>query len=514
MATELAPASTAAAAQPPGFQPRDRSLFDRALTRAAGAALIPGNNAAVLKDAAENYPAWLEEIGRARHKIYFESYFIVEDEVGRAFAAALSERARAGVRVRLIYDWLGSFGKASRKFWRSLAEAGVEVRRFNPPRLTRPFDWLHRDHRKVLVIDGRVGFVTGLCVGKMWTGDPATGKAPWRDTGMGLTGPALHEIERAFAQVWAHTGPALPAEEITPVEAIAKTGDIGMRIVANAPGAASLFRVDQLVAAAARKTLWLTDAYFAGVAPYVQALRAAALDGVDVRLLVPGASDIPVLQPLSHAGFRPLLEAGVRVFEWKGTMLHAKTGVADRYWSRVGSTNLNIASWLGNYELDTVIEDEWFAGEMEKLFLQDLESTREIVLRPRGRRFREQRPRDIAGPVSREAAARHGRGSASRAAMGALQIGRSVGAALSDQRLLAPTESRMVAVAGTLLLLIGFVGFVWPAVIAYPLALLVTWIAVAFLLRAQELRRERRQRGLPATRVGHADSTTGRPPGE
>jgi cardiolipin synthase len=291
-------------------------------------------------------------------------------------------------------------------------------------------------------------------------------------------------------------------------------GDVGLRIVANAPGAAALFRVDQLVAGAARKTLWLTDAYFAGFAPYVQALRAAALDGVDVRLLVPGASDIPILRPLSHAGFRPLLEAGVRVFEWKGTMLHAKTGVADGYWSRVGSSNLNIASWLGNYELDTVVEDERFAGAMEKLFLDDLACAREIVLRPRGRRLRDALARDRAAAVNREAAAMRSRGSASRAAMGALRIGRSVGAALSDQRLLAPTEARMIATAGALLLLIGIVGFAWPAVIAWPIAILVTWIALAFLLRARELRRERRQRGLPATRVGHADSAPGSQPGE
>ena len=116
-----------------------------------------------------------------------------------------------------------------------------------------------------------------------------------------------------------------------------------------------------MIAAMARRTLWLTDAYFVGIAPYVQALRAAALDGVDVRLLVPGASDIPVISPLSRSGYRPLLEAGIRVFEWNGPMLHAKTAVADCRWARVGSSNLNIASWISNYELDMAIEDEDFA---------------------------------------------------------------------------------------------------------------------------------------------------------
>ena len=128
---------------------------------------------------------------------------------------------------------------------------------------------------------------------------------------------------------------------------------------------AALYRLDQIIATAAKRTLFLTDAYFVGVAPYVQALRAAALDGVDVRLLVPGSSDIPWLMPLTRAGYRPLLEAGVRVFEWNGSMMHAKTAVADARWARVGSSNMNIASWMGNYELDVAVDDVRFGKAME-----------------------------------------------------------------------------------------------------------------------------------------------------
>ena len=147
-----------------------------------------------------------------------------------------------------------------------------------------------------------------------------------------------------------------------------------------------LLRLDQTVAGAARQTLWLTDAYFAAPPSYVQALRAAAMDGVDVRLLIPGSSDIPALQPVSRAGFRSLLDAGIRIFEWKGPMLHAKTAVSDGRWSRVGSTNLNVASWLGNYELDVVLDDAPFAEQMEQMFLEDLENSTELVLA--GRRLR------------------------------------------------------------------------------------------------------------------------------
>src|SRR4029079_1954841 len=128
-------------------------------------------------------------------------------------------------------------------------------------------------------------------------------------------------------------------------------GDTAIRVIGTAPNLAGIYRLDLLISAMAPKRLWLTDAYFARPAAYVHALRSAARDGVDVRLLVPGGSDLPWLRPLTTAGYRPLLEAGVRVFEWNGSMLHAKTAVADDRWSRVGSTNLNMASWLTNFEL-------------------------------------------------------------------------------------------------------------------------------------------------------------------
>jgi len=481
----------------------ESALLARAFTRAAGAPLVPGNAVRLLQDAAENYPAWLAAIRSAQHRVYFENYFIADDECGAGFAAALSERARAGVKVRLIHDWMGSYAKASRRFWRSMSEAGVEVRSFNPPRLSRPFNWLHRDHRKMLAVDGRIGFVTGLCVGQMWAGNPARGLDPWRDTGIEVQGPALHDVEQAFANVWQTMGPPIAADECGPRETFATAGDVAVRIVANAPGTTGLFRLDQLIAAAARRTLWLTDAYFAGIPPYVQALRAAALDGVDVRLLVPGASDIPLLRPLSQAGYRPLLEAGVRVFEWKGSMLHAKTAVADGAWARVGSSNLNVASWIGNYELDAVIENEAFAAEMERTYLTDLEYATEIVLQPRRRRIDEPKRGGSAKPRLQGMGVGIGAasGSASRATAGALRIGRTVGAALSEQRVMAPNEARVIGIVGVLLLGVVVAALLWPLVVAIPVAFVCGWLSLALLLRAYALRRERRARSLPRTRV-------------
>ncbi len=461
-----------------------RALADQAFSRAAGAPLVEGNDVRLLKDARENYPAWLNAIGSAKRHVHFESFIIHEDDTGRKFGDALIGKAREGVPVRIIYDWVGGLGKVSRRFWNQLRAGGVEVRCYNPPRLDSPLGWLSRDHRKMLSVDGRVGYVTGLCVGRMWEGVPEKKIEPWRDTGIEVRGPALADVEQAFAQVWAMTGEPIPEGDLPPRDEIPRAGDISLRIVASVPATAGLFRLDQLVAALARKRLWLTDAYYAGTTPYVQALRAAAKDGVDVRLLVPNATDIPLLKPLSRAGYRPLLEAGVRVFEWNGTMLHSKTAVADGHWARVGSTNLNIASWLGNCELDAVVEDESFARAMEEMYLEDLTNATEVVLDAKRKVCVPGAPPYLRPVMS------GGGGSAGRAAAAAVRLGNTVGAAFTGRRVLGPVESRLTAAAGALFLLIAALFAFFPRLLAYPLFIVFAWLGVALLLRGYKLRRE------------------------
>ena len=466
------------------------SIFaEQAFWRAAGARLIPGNSALILKDATENYPAWLEAIESARRTIHFECYIIHEDEQGQVFADALAKKARDGVRVRLIYDWMGAFNSTSNKFWRWLLRAGIEARCFNPPRFDSPFGWLCRDHRKMLSIDGRVGFVSGLCVGLMWVGDPRAGIEPWRDTGIEIKGPAVAELERAFAQMWAACGPPIPYEEfLDSVRTGPESGDVALRIVASQPNSAGLYRLDQMIAAAARETLWLTDAYFAGTTPYVQALSAASRDGVDVRLLVPQATDIPVMRALSRSGYRPLLESGVRVYEWNGPMMHAKTAVADGQWARIGSTNLNPASWVNNWELDVVIEDARIGEEMEQMFLDDLENATEMVLTVERRLAPASKPERRHG--LHRLRERIGGGSSSRAAAGAVQIGRTVGAAITNRRPLGPAEARIMGASGLLLLAASVIAVLWPRVVSWPLAVIGVWVAVSAFIRAFHLRRE------------------------
>jgi cardiolipin synthase A/B len=470
------------------------SIFaEQAFWRAAGARLIPGNSARILKDATENYPAWLEAIESARHTIHFECYIIHEDEQGLVFADALVRKARDGVHVRLIYDWMGAFNSTSNRFWKRMREAGIETRCFNPPRFDSPFGWLGRDHRKMLAIDGRLGFVSGLCVGLMWVGDPQSGVEPWRDTGIEIRGPAVAELERAFAQMWAICGEPIPMEEFPHVWAEQGAGDVALRIVASLPNLAGIYRLDQIVAAAASDTLWLTDAYFAGTTPYIQALSAASRDGVDVRLLVPQASDIPVMRALSRTGYRPLLESGVRVYEWNGPMIHAKTAVADGRWARIGSTNLNPVSWVNNWELDVVIEDARIGEEMEQMFLDDLENATEMVLTverrlaPASKPERRRRPHRLRPSV--------GGGSSSRAAAGAIQIGRTVSAAITNRRALGPAEARIMAAAGALLVAASVIAVLWPRVVSFPLAVIGVWVAVSAFIRAFHLRREGKRKG-------------------
>ncbi len=469
-----------------GVEAGARELADQAFSRSAGAPLIAGNHVRLLKDAGENYPAWLEAIAAARTRMAGGIYIIADDEVGNSFADALIERAQAGVVVRVIYDWLGVFRKASRGFWARLRAGGVQVRCYNPPRIESPLGWISRDHRKLLVVDGEVGFISGLCVARMWTGDAARDIPPWRDTGVEIRGPAILDMERAFARSWALLGEPVPEKEIRAAADQARAGDISVRVVASDPATSGTFRLDQLVVAFARHRVWLTDAYYLGAPTYVQALVTSARDGVDVRMLFTRASDIPLLKVMSRVGYRALLEAGVRIFEWNGSLLHAKTAVVDSRWARVGSTNLNFASWSGNCELDAVIEDEGFARQMEEMYLADLSNSTEVVLEGK-RKLRKTHAGAISSPERK--------GRAGRAAAGAVRIGNVLGAALANRRVIEPIETRLLAWTGLGLLVLAVLFVVFPRGFAYPAGLILAWLALALLYRGYRLHRGRKRGG-------------------
>ncbi len=467
-----------------------RPLAEQALSRAAGAPLSTGNAVDLLIDARANFDAWLAAIAGARERILFGNYIFRNDATGREFVAALAARARAGVTVCVLYDWLGCLGQSRAGFWQPLRAAGGQVRCYNPFDPASPFAWINRDHRKLLVVDREVGFVSGVCVSGAWLGDPARRRDPWRDTGVALRGPAVADIERAFTQTWASLGTPLAGPARVDSATIAPAGTVALRVIATEPSTAGTYRMDQLIAALAHQRLWLTDAYFVGAAPYLSALIQAARDGVDVRLLVPGASDIPLVAALSRTGYRALLDQGIRVFEWKGSMLHAKTAVADDRWARVGSTNLNLASWLGNCEIDIAVEDAGFAQRMAAQYADDLDHATEIVLSTHHR----------ARPATRPPHhGLRGHGSAGRSAVGALRMATTLGAALRNRRVLSDTETRPLLGGAALLGVVAAIGAWWPRVLAWPLAALALWTAVSLALRWARLRRHRRRQRPPTT---------------
>jgi cardiolipin synthase len=458
--------------------------MERAFSRIADSDLRQGNAVRLLKDSKENYPAWLEAIRSARAVIHFENFIIANDETGRRFAEALMERARAGVKVRVLYDWLGSSFRALPAFWRRLREAGVEARVFNPPRLTDPF-WIRRNHRKLITVDGRVGFVSGLCVSDSWEGGREG--EPWRDTGISVEGPIVADLDSAFAESWMLAGmQPIPKSDLPAADAIPHAGNTAARLISGEPGMFRAYRVDQFIAATAQRNLWLTDAYFVATTSYVQALGEAARDGVDVRLLVPGSSDVPALQPIVRAGYRSLIEAGIRVFEWNGSMLHAKTAVVDGRWARVGSTNLNFASWATNWELDVIVEDARFAETMEAMYLEDLANATEIVpgwqsRRRRARKMRSRRSHRLK------------RGGVRRLAAGALALSSSIGKAMGSRSLTA-TETSSIVIIGCALLALALLIAIVPALIIAPIVIGLIWFGLALLIRAFRLKRRVRLR--------------------
>ncbi len=465
-----------------------RLLAEQALSRAAGAPLVSGNAVQLLIDAQSHYDAWLAAIRGAQTRVLLENYIIRDDEIGRTFLDALVERARDGVFVAVIVDWMGCLGQSGSAFWKPLREAGGDVRVFNPPQFGRSLGWMSRDHRKQLVVDGRQGFLSGVCISAKWLGNPKKNVPPWRDTGVSVRGPAVAELEAAFADSWTAAGASpLVFEPLLDNE---PAGSVALRVIATQPAMAGMYRLDQMIAALARRSLWLTDAYFVGIAPYVQALCAAARDGVDVRLLVPGTSDLPVVANMSRSGYRLLLKAGIRVFEWNGSMLHAKTAVADGQWARVGSSNLNIASWLNNREIDVAVEDADFAAQLARQYEKDLENATEIVLAPR--RYR--RGERVRSSDARPHHPRHMGGSSSRAAAGALRIANSMGAALTERRVLGDTEAGTLLGTASLLALLAIVAVVWPAVVGWPIGALAAWFAINTGIRAWQLRRRQQNR--------------------
>lgn len=354
------------------------SPLERALDRACGGRAIPGNRLRHLADGPSTFALMAEAIDAARRLVHVENYIIRDDATGRRFAERLGAAARRGLAVRVLYDAFGCRG-TPRAFWRRLREAGVETRAFNPVNPLRPVRSLRRDHRKYVGVDGARAVVGGLCIGDEWAGDPGRHRLPWRDTAVDVCGPAAAAIDLTFERLWRLAGGEIPDRdrrgEAEPC------GEASVRAVEGLPGRLRIYRAFELLVAGASHRVWITEAYLIAPTPLVAGLIAAARDGVDVRLLLPGKSDIPALRAFTRVGYRELLQAGARIWEWRGPMLHAKTVLADQGWLKVGSSNLNPSSLLTNYELDLLANDPDLTEEAAHQFRRDLTHATEVILR-------------------------------------------------------------------------------------------------------------------------------------
>lgn len=356
------------------------SLLEQLRIRAGGMPVGGRNRIEILNDAAENFPAWLAALQSAQRFILIEMYIFADNEFGQEVLSLLLDKQRQGVQVVLVYDWIGSLPQWLKRVFRPLQQAGALVVAYNRIGLASGLGLLSRNHRKSFVIDGHTAFVSGLCISSAWLGDAAKQIAPWRDTGVKIEGEAVSAVMAAMADTLQSQGHKLPEGIWAQPLPDDFSGCQRAGIVATTPNDNNMMRLDLNALALCNHHLWLTDAYFMPTRLYTQALINAAYAGVDVRILVPKTSDIRWIARVSRTRYRELLQAGVRVFEWNGTMIHAKSAIADGLWARVGSTNLNFASWHLNRELDVVIEEPELVAQMEQQFLRDLCQATEIVL--------------------------------------------------------------------------------------------------------------------------------------
>ena len=359
----------------------------RALWRIAAADVSSGNRVALLRNGVEAFGAMLEMIESARETVEFEQYIYRTDETGRRFRDALVSAARRGVRVRVLIDWVGSV-RTPGSFFNPIRDAGGEIRIFNPLGFRAWLGLLPRDHRKLLVTDRAAGVTGGMGIGDQWRrGLLRKRSSPWRDTAVRISGPAALDMSESFERMWERAGGERRMKRRGVRVPRATHLDPGLDppslvgIVEGEPGRLRISRALQMQALGAERTIWIASAYFAPAWGEAEALAGAARDGVDVRVLVPSRYDHPWLRVLLEPFIHRLIGSGVRLWEWRGEMMHAKTSVVDGRWVRVGSTDFNALGVAINFELDAVIEDRSLGEQAETMFLEDLERAREIFVR-------------------------------------------------------------------------------------------------------------------------------------
>jgi cardiolipin synthase A/B len=364
---------------------------------------VEGNQLCLLRNGAAAYPEMLAAIAAAEQQILLEMYWFDSDSVGRKFAAALRAAAQRGVEVAIIFDAVGSV-TASAEMFAELTRAGAQVIEYNPiapwkrrfrlSRLTR------RDHRKILVVDGKIGFTGGINIADFWL-PLEEGGAGWRDDMVRIDGPAVAGLSDCFARVWGR----LRGHKLRVPEALRQSPAPERARRAHTPAVRVLgqrfLRTQREISRAylhylrrAERRIFIANSYFVPDGRVLRALARAARRGVDVRIIVPGQSDVDIVRHASRAVWGRLLRAGVRIFEWEESVLHAKTAVVDGNWSTIGTFNFDYMSLRMNLEVNVSVLDTRFAAGLEASFLQDFEQCREVLpadfrFRPLGQRLLE-----------------------------------------------------------------------------------------------------------------------------
>ena len=386
----------------------ETGIFERHLAleeEIAGTPLVVGNKVTLLVDGPATYAAMFEAIAGARDHIHLETYILDDDEAGARFADALLAKRAEGLRVTVIYDSFGA-GATPREFFKRLTDAGIEVLEFNPVNpleLKKGWEINRRDHRKLLIVDGRIAFVGGVNISSVYgsgaskqaPGTASKAGPPWRDTHLRMEGPVVAEFQKLFVATWEkQKGAPLAPRNLFPQ---AKSpGKEVVRALASSPDEpVNPLYVTLLSAIANAETgVYLTNAYFVPDPQLLAALTDAARRGVDVRLVLPGKTDSWLVFHAGRAYFDDLLRAGVKIYARRDALLHAKTAVIDGVWSTVGSSNLDWRSLLHNQEVLGVVLGQEFGAQMQAMFAADVASSEPITLeswrrRPLGDRVSE-----------------------------------------------------------------------------------------------------------------------------
>jgi cardiolipin synthase len=355
------------------------SFTRKAIHKVYGTPFTDGNNVKLLWKNKELFHTIFDSVKNARELICLEFYIFRNDETGNELAEILKQKASEGVKVYILHDHFGSFG-TSIKFWKSLKKAGICIRASHPFKWASPFQYVYRDHKKLILIDGVKAFTGGLNIANEYRGyHRFKKKEGWRDTGIFLEGPIAKTLLDIFKESW-KVWKGTPVYFNRNVEQIAGGLPVLPIFASSAKGRRRMRKLLYYSINQSRKSIYLTTAYFTPSRRMLQVLENAVLMGVDVKLLLPGKTDVLAAHYAGRAFFTKLLKAGVEIYNYEGEILHAKTAVFDEMWSIIGSANLDFQSLRRNDEGNVGIIDTGFGKQMTEIFNEDLNQSKKIIL--------------------------------------------------------------------------------------------------------------------------------------